>query len=215
MAAAPEPAPVAAPAQRLVTALEYIANADPLTFPDGVNECLASVQGHARTALAAAPEPAPSEVDARRYRWLRKQQWDTASLFVIAGSKSLVRLGTDCPSLDRLDAAIDAAMLCDDKPAQQSTPPAEPVGYVPKQMAESLRDAALEQAVIYRSKGNVFDIPVYSAAPSAQPLTDEEIDRLIASCGIDPWTMTFTREQSWSDFIRSLARALEVRNGRS
>lgn len=50
-----------------------------------------------------------AEKDAARYRWLREQQWNTASLFVIAGSKSLVRLGTDCPSLARLDAAIDAA----------------------------------------------------------------------------------------------------------
>lgn len=48
--------------------------------------------------------------DAERYRWLRAQQWDVANLFVIAGSKSQVRLGTDCPSLDRLDEAIDAQM---------------------------------------------------------------------------------------------------------
>jgi len=51
--------------------------------------------------------------DARRYRWLREQQWDTANLFVISGSQSAVRLGTDCPSYDRLDAAIDAAMSAD------------------------------------------------------------------------------------------------------
>lgn len=36
-------------------ALRYIAEADPADFPDGANECLASVQGHARVALG---EPA-------------------------------------------------------------------------------------------------------------------------------------------------------------
>lgn len=49
-------------------------------------------------------------IDAQRYRWLRGQKWERADLFVIAGSKSHVRLGTDCPCDDRLDAAIDAAM---------------------------------------------------------------------------------------------------------
>ena len=57
------------------------------------------------------PAMSPEALDAARYRFLREQQWDVASLFVVAGSKALVRLGTDCPSLDRLDAAIDAAIL--------------------------------------------------------------------------------------------------------
>jgi hypothetical protein len=48
--------------------------------------------------------------DAARYRWLRQQQWNAADMFVVAGSKSQVRLGTDCPSLVRLDDAIDAAL---------------------------------------------------------------------------------------------------------
>ncbi len=48
--------------------------------------------------------------DAKRYRWLRGQKWERANLFVVAGSKSQVRLGTDCPSDERLDVAIDAAM---------------------------------------------------------------------------------------------------------
>lgn len=51
-----------------------------------------------------------AEKDAERYQWLREQQWDTSSLFVIAGSKSDVRLGTYCPSLDLLDNAIDGAI---------------------------------------------------------------------------------------------------------
>lgn len=46
--------------------------------------------------------------DAVRYRWLRERHWNESTLFVVAGHHSLVRLGTDCPSDERLDAAIDA-----------------------------------------------------------------------------------------------------------
>ena len=56
-----------------------------------------------------------SNSDAKRYRWLREQQWNESSLFVVAGSKKEIVLGTDCPSLDRLDAAIDAAILAGGK----------------------------------------------------------------------------------------------------
>ena len=48
--------------------------------------------------------------DAERYRWLRSQQWNSSSLFVIIGPKSNVKLGVDCPSLDRLDEAVDEDM---------------------------------------------------------------------------------------------------------
>lgn len=47
--------------------------------------------------------------DAERYRWLRAQNWNEAPLCVVARPKEAVRLGYDCPSLDRLDAAIDAS----------------------------------------------------------------------------------------------------------
>jgi hypothetical protein len=47
--------------------------------------------------------------DAERYRWLRQQYWNNAPLCVVAQPKQAVKLGHDCPSLDRLDAAIDAA----------------------------------------------------------------------------------------------------------
>lgn len=50
-----------------------------------------------------------AEDDAGRYRWLREQNWNESTLFVVAGHHSLVRLGTDCPAGERLDAAIDAA----------------------------------------------------------------------------------------------------------
>jgi len=47
---------------------------------------------------------------AARYRWLRAQDWESGDLFVVAGGHRRVKLGTDCPSLFRLDEAIDAAM---------------------------------------------------------------------------------------------------------
>lgn len=58
----------------------------------------------------AAPVAQADKLDAERYRWLRSQWWNDSSLFVVAGSKSHIRLGSDCPNHERLDAAIDAAM---------------------------------------------------------------------------------------------------------
>lgn len=49
-------------------------------------------------------------VDALRYRWLRLQHWDEADVACVKRPKDAVKLGHDCPSLERLDAAIDAAM---------------------------------------------------------------------------------------------------------
>jgi hypothetical protein len=52
--------------------------------------------------------------DAARYRWLRQQDWFDGELCVLRDPKKVltrgIGLGADCPSLDRLDAAIDAAM---------------------------------------------------------------------------------------------------------
>lgn len=50
--------------------------------------------------------------DAARYRWLRAQTWDASGMAVVVDPKTAVRLGHDCPSLDRLDAAIDAGIEC-------------------------------------------------------------------------------------------------------
>lgn len=62
-----------------------------------------------RADLAAAQR------DAERYRWMRAQQWDTSNLFVVAGGKDRVKLGTDCPSSERLDALVDAAIASEEK----------------------------------------------------------------------------------------------------
>lgn len=47
--------------------------------------------------------------DAKRYRWLRDQDWFSSPLAVVHSPKDAVKLGHDCPSRDRLDAAIDRA----------------------------------------------------------------------------------------------------------
>lgn len=95
---------------------------DELVFRHAVSrlEALAIAEGLRFISATAAPQPATpkSDKDAERYRWLREQHWNVASLlFVIAGTKEQVRLGTDCPSLDRLDALIDAAILGRDEVA--------------------------------------------------------------------------------------------------
>ena len=47
--------------------------------------------------------------DAERYQWLRAQHWNEATLCVVTHPKRAIKPGYDCPSLERLDAAIDAA----------------------------------------------------------------------------------------------------------
>ena len=51
--------------------------------------------------------------DAIRYAWLRKQDWETGLLAVVADPKKAIKLGHDAPSRARLDAAIDAAMAAE------------------------------------------------------------------------------------------------------
>ena len=52
--------------------------------------------------------------DAERYRWLRMQDWFDGPLCVLRDPKRVLTsgngLGADCPSRDRLDTAIDAAI---------------------------------------------------------------------------------------------------------
>ena len=48
--------------------------------------------------------------DADRYRWLRSQHWNESDMAVACHPKKSVKLGFDCPSGERLDHAIDAAM---------------------------------------------------------------------------------------------------------
>ena len=65
-----------------------------------------------RTMQLAHTEHAPTDDarDATRYRWLREQHWNEADMAVVCHPKKSVKLGFDCPSGQRLDEAIDAAM---------------------------------------------------------------------------------------------------------
>lgn len=48
--------------------------------------------------------------DAERYRWLRMADWWDSPLCAVRNPAKQVKPGSDCPSRDRLDAAIDSAM---------------------------------------------------------------------------------------------------------
>jgi hypothetical protein len=61
-----------------------------------------------KTEIVPALEAAVK--DAERYRWLRIADWWRSPLCTISNPKKQAKLGSDCPSGDRLDAQIDAAM---------------------------------------------------------------------------------------------------------
>lgn len=60
--------------------------------------------------FAHPPRESGDAEDAARYRLLREMDWFDSPLCVVRDPKKNVRFGTDCPSRDRLDAAIDAAI---------------------------------------------------------------------------------------------------------
>lgn len=49
--------------------------------------------------------------DAERYQWLRLADWWRSPVCAISNPKEQAKLGSDCPSGERLDAQIDAAMV--------------------------------------------------------------------------------------------------------
>lgn len=49
-------------------------------------------------------------IDAERYRWLRMANWWDSPLCVVRNPKEQAKPGTDCPSMNRLDEAVDKAM---------------------------------------------------------------------------------------------------------
>ncbi|SAL10257.1 hypothetical protein AWB73_00083 [Caballeronia turbans] len=64
-------------------------------------------------AILAAPLAQSAEqdrIDAERYRWLRKQNWNEADMAVVCRPKEAIKLGYDCPNGERLDDAIDEAV---------------------------------------------------------------------------------------------------------
>jgi hypothetical protein len=66
--------------------------------------------------------------DAARYRWLRQQHWSEAPLCVVVQPRHAVKLGHDCPALERLDAALDEAMAAPGVPTFPGPQPVCPAG---------------------------------------------------------------------------------------
>lgn len=61
-------------------------------------------------AVLQSPEIQELRRDAELYRTLRKMRWNDSPLCVVRNPKESVRLGSDCPSDERLDLMILAAM---------------------------------------------------------------------------------------------------------
>jgi hypothetical protein len=99
-----------------------------------------------RAAVAA------DATDAARYRWLRGQHWNSASLFVVAGGRNSLKLGVDCPSEDRLDEIIDAAFAA--HPPAQADHSAQ--AQADRQWRENMREKkAMADAVDAAQAGEV------------------------------------------------------------
>ena|SRR5258708_3374605 len=80
---------------------------------DGLREIINSPDAMASARAANALLTAEIDGlkrDAERYRWLREQHWNEADIAVVCYPKKSVKLGFDCPSGQRLDEAIDAAI---------------------------------------------------------------------------------------------------------
>lgn len=83
---------------------------------DVINEITAALPGaHYMDPPDGGDVSVPEQVrrmakDAERYRWLRIADWWNSQLCVIRDPKQQAKPGTDCPSRDRLDEAIDAAL---------------------------------------------------------------------------------------------------------
>lgn len=69
-----------------------------------------SVREHMDLANQLKAENEVLRKDAERYRWLRFQHWSGNKIAVVLKPKQAVTIGHVCPSLDHLDAEIDAAM---------------------------------------------------------------------------------------------------------
>ena len=63
------------------------------------------------TILALLDALSEARRDAERYRWLRERHWSQNGLCVVVNASHNIVLGTDCPSRELLDAAIDSAIL--------------------------------------------------------------------------------------------------------
>ena len=84
----------------------YMAHADKSQTLMEAERAMAQIRE--ATAKVVAERDA-AVADAARYRWLREQTWEKSRLCVVQNPAKAVRLGYICPSVEYLDAAIDAA----------------------------------------------------------------------------------------------------------
>lgn len=84
----------------------FIASASPAAVLSLLDQC--DKAEAERDAALAELEACRKDTD--RYRWLRTADWWSSPLCVVRNPKEQAKPGTDCPSRDRLDSAIDAAM---------------------------------------------------------------------------------------------------------
>ena len=88
-----------------------VRNCEAETLPQGAGRF--SIEEQAGVLMAGAPAKQIAEKNAARYLWLRAQHWNDSAFAVVSEPKRNVKLGTYCPSEDRLDQEIDSAMGAD------------------------------------------------------------------------------------------------------
>lgn len=91
---------------------ERVLSLSQITGP--MTQAAADVAGERAANALLTSEVEALRADAERYRWLRMRDWFDSELCVLRDPKRVltegIGLGADCPSLSRLDAAIDAAL---------------------------------------------------------------------------------------------------------
>jgi hypothetical protein len=133
------------------------------------------------TLMATADINALAE-DARRYQWLRQQNWNDSELSVVARPKDAVKLGHECPTLDRLDAAIDRARAA-------GVPTTEPVAPIAREtLIARVRDYfnrtmnTEAHLALFRDVMAAIAAPQAPAEPVAQEPVLDKLKAALAGC---------------------------------
>lgn len=92
--------------------------------------------------------------DSARYRKLRNEHWSNGRVAVVANPKEVVRLGSYCPSGERLDQFIDTFV--------PSAPPQALPAVKPRPMSTAPRDGTV---VMVYAEGNDYPYPMQWKAP--------------------------------------------------
>lgn len=91
---------------------EVFAGAEALGAPAAGAGCNARfiAKANPATILELLDQVEALSQDASRYRALREMNWCDGPLAVVADPYSRIKLGSDCPSHERLDQAVDSIM---------------------------------------------------------------------------------------------------------